>query len=156
SIDAVIAVDAENNITFANAAVLSLMDRAPEEITGHPFVWVMPDPAAIEGLRASRERSEHTSLVSERPNRQFLRGIITPIVGAGAWTSLVVFHDMTDVKRTEEVRRDFVANVSHELRTPLAAIKSVIETLESGAMEDEKIARDFLTRADGEVDRLVQ
>jgi two-component system phosphate regulon sensor histidine kinase PhoR len=63
---------------------------------------------------------------------------------------------MTDVKRVEQVRRDFVANVSHELRTPLAAIKSVIETLESGAVEDPQAARDFLQRADGEVDRLVQ
>jgi len=54
------------------------------------------------------------------------------------------------------VRRDFVANVSHELRTPLAAIKSVIETLESGAAADPQVARDFLQSADGEVDRLVQ
>jgi two-component system phosphate regulon sensor histidine kinase PhoR len=67
-----------------------------------------------------------------------------------------VFHDLTDVKRVEDVRRDFAANVSHELRTPLAAIKSVIETLQGGAMEDPAVALDFLKRADGEVDRLVQ
>jgi two-component system phosphate regulon sensor histidine kinase PhoR len=156
SLDAVVAVDADSNVTFANDAVRGLLGRAPEEITGHPFVWIMPDPAAIEGLRASRERGEPTSLVIERPNRRFVRAIITPIVGGGAWSSLVVFHDLTDVKRVEEVRRDFVANVSHELRTPLAAIKSVIETLEGGALEDRAIARDFLGRADSEVDRLVQ
>ena len=156
SLDAVVAVDADSSVTFANAAVLGLLGRAPEEITGHPFVFIMPDPAAIEGLRASRERAESTSLVIERPNRRYLRAIITPIVGGGAWSSLVVFHDMTDVKRVEEVRRDFVANVSHELRTPLAAIKSVIETLEGGAIDDKKVAYDFLGRADGEVDRLTQ
>jgi two-component system phosphate regulon sensor histidine kinase PhoR len=156
SLDAVVAVDADSSVTFANAAVLGLLGRAPEEITGHPFVFIMPDPAAIEGLRASRERAESTSLVIERPNRRFLRAIITPIVGGGAWSSLVVFHDMTDVKRVEEVRRDFVANVSHELRTPLAAIKSVIETLEAGAIDDKKVAYDFLGRADSEVDRLTQ
>jgi two-component system phosphate regulon sensor histidine kinase PhoR len=156
SLDAVVAVDVESNVTFANDAVRGLLDRPPEDIVGHPFVWIMPDPAAIEGLRASRERRESTSLVIERPNRRYLRAIITPIVGGGAWSSLVVFHDMTDVKRVEEMRRDFVGNVSHELRTPLAAIKSVIETLEGGALEDEKVARDFLQRADGEVERLVQ
>ena len=156
SLDAVVAVDSDSAVTFANAAVLGLLGLAPEEITGHPFVFIMPDPTAIEGLRASREHGESTSVVIERPNRRFLRAIITPIVGGGAWSSLVVFHDMTDVKRVEEVRRDFVANVSHELRTPLAAIKSVIETLEGGAIDDKKVAYDFLGRADGEVDRLTQ
>lgn len=156
SLDAVVAVDSDNNVTFANAAVRGLLDRSPEEVVGNPFVFTMPDPAAIEGLRASRERGESTSVVIERPNRRFLRAIITPIVGGGDWSTLVVFHDLTDVKRVEEVRRDFVANVSHELRTPLAAIKSVIETLEGGAMEDSAVAHDFLGRADAEVDRLVQ
>jgi two-component system phosphate regulon sensor histidine kinase PhoR len=156
SVDAVVATDRESTVTFANAAVQDLLGRAPEEIVGRPFVWTMPDAEVIEGLRASRERGESSSYVIERPNRQFLRAIITPIVGGGAWSSLVVFHDLTDVKRVEQVRRDFVANVSHELRTPLAAIKSVIETLEGGATEDPKTARDFLRRADGEVDRLVQ
>jgi two-component system, OmpR family, phosphate regulon sensor histidine kinase PhoR len=156
SVDAVVATDRESTVTFANAAVQELLGRAPEEIAGRPFVWTMPDAEVIEGLRASRERGESSSYVIERPNRKFLRAIITPIVGGGVWSSLVVFHDLTDVKRVEQVRRDFVANVSHELRTPLAAIKSVIETLEGGAAADPQVARDFLQRADGEVDRLVQ
>ncbi len=156
SVDAVVATDHESNITFANDAVKELLGATPEEIVGKPFVWTMPDAEVIEGLRASRERGERSSYVIERPNRTFLRAIITPIVGGGAWSSLVVFHDLTDVKRVEQVRRDFVANVSHELRTPLAAIKSVIETLQGGAMDDPKAAQDFLRRADGEVDRLVQ
>src|SRR3989304_9728791 len=65
-------------------------------------------------------------------------------------------HDRTAVRRTELVRRDFVANVSHELRTPLAGLKSVIETLAAGAIEEPKLAHEFLDRADDEVDRLMQ
>jgi two-component system phosphate regulon sensor histidine kinase PhoR len=79
-----------------------------------------------------------------------------PIVGGGEWVALVVFHDITEARRLEQTRRDFVANVSHELRTPLASIKSVIETLQSGALNEEAVAQDFLSRADAEVDRMVQ
>ena len=155
SIDAVIAVDAESNITFANAAVESLLGASPDEIVDQPFVWVMPDADVIDALRDSREHGASSSHIVERPNRRFLSAIVTPIVGAGRWASLVVFHDLTDVKRLETMRRDFVANVSHELRTPLAAIKSVIETLAGGALDDRRLSEDFLARADGEVDRLV-
>jgi two-component system phosphate regulon sensor histidine kinase PhoR len=93
--------------------------------------------------------------VIERPGRRHLQVIITPIIDGGEWAMLVVIHDVSDVRRAEEVRRDFVANVSHELRTPLAALKSVIETLRTGAVEDPVMASDFLSRADAELDRLV-
>jgi two-component system phosphate regulon sensor histidine kinase PhoR len=63
---------------------------------------------------------------------------------------------MTEIRRAETTRRDFVANVSHELRTPLAGIKAVVETLRDGALEDREAAREFLGRVDAEVDRLVQ
>ena len=106
--------------------------------------------------RSSREDGKAQSLISERPNHQYLQVVTTPIAGGGEWAALAVFHDVSDVKRTEQVRRDFVANVSHELRTPLAAIKSLIETLEGGALEEPETARDFLARGNQEVDRLVR
>jgi two-component system phosphate regulon sensor histidine kinase PhoR len=156
SIDAVLAVNAEGRITFANVAAERLFLRSQEELVGNPFVWVMPDEQVMEALRASREEGRREMRLIERPSRYYLQVITTPIVGGGEWAALVVFHDLTDVKRVEQVRRDFVANVSHELRTPLASIKSVIETLQSGALEDREAAQDFLSRADAEVDRLVQ
>jgi two-component system phosphate regulon sensor histidine kinase PhoR len=156
SIDAVLAVTAEGRITFANVAAERLFLRSHEELVGNPFVWVMPDEQVIEALRASREEGRREARLIERPNRQYLQVITTPIVGGGEWAALVVFHDLTDVKRVEQMRRDFVANVSHELRTPLASIKSVIETLQGGALEDREAAQEFLSRADAEVDRLVQ
>jgi two-component system phosphate regulon sensor histidine kinase PhoR len=156
SVDAVLAVNAEGRIAFANTAAERLFLRSQEELVGNPFVWVMPNEQVIEGLRSSREDGRREVCLIERPNRQYLQAITTPIIGGGEWAALAVFHDLTDVKRVEQVRRDFVANVSHELRTPLASIKSVIETLTGGALKDEKAARDFLSRADAEVDRLAQ
>jgi two-component system phosphate regulon sensor histidine kinase PhoR len=57
---------------------------------------------------------------------------------------VVVFHDLTDIRRTERMRRDFVANVSHEFKTPLTSIRGYAETLLSGALEDPEIAIEFL------------
>jgi two-component system phosphate regulon sensor histidine kinase PhoR len=130
--------------------------RSQEELVGNPFVWVMPDEQAIDALRASREDGRRETRVITWRSRHHLQITTTPIIDGGEWAALVVLHDLTDVKRVEQVRRDFVANVSHELRTPLASIKSVIETLEGGAVEDREAAHEFLSRADAEVDRLVQ
>jgi two-component system phosphate regulon sensor histidine kinase PhoR len=155
STDAVVAVDGEGRVAFANMAAERLFFRTQEELLGNPFVWIMPNEQVIEALRASRHEGRREIRLVERPNRRYLQATTTPILG-GEWAALAVFHDLTDVKRAEQVRRDFVANVSHELRTPLASVKSVIETLQGGALEDEPAAREFLGRADAEIDRLVQ
>jgi two-component system phosphate regulon sensor histidine kinase PhoR len=156
SIDAVVAVDRDMNVLFANVAAEQLFQRRAEQIVGNPIVWFVPNEEVLAGIRTSRDLGERRLNLLERPGRQYLQAATTPIIGGGEWAVLVVFHDLTDVRRTELVRRDFVANVSHELRTPLAAIKSVMETLVGGAIEEPKVAREFLQRADEEVDRLIQ
>jgi len=156
SVDAVIAVDAQDRISFVNLAAERLFARSKEELIGNPFVWIMPDAQIMNALRTSRKEGRSESAVLDRPRKRHLQVITTPIIGGGDWAALAVFHDLTAIRRTEQVRRDFVANVSHELRTPLASIKSVIETLQSGALDDRSVAEEFLGRADLEVDRLAQ
>ena len=156
SIDAVAALDVEGRVLFANVAFEAVFGRNLGEVAGKPFAWVLADEDVIDAIRASREHGQHKISVIERPGRHYFQVVTTPIAGGGEWAVLIVFHDVTDVQRTEQMRRDFVANVSHELRTPLAALKSVVETLAEGALNDESVALEFLRRADGEVDRLVQ
>jgi two-component system phosphate regulon sensor histidine kinase PhoR len=67
-----------------------------------------------------------------------------------------VLQDLTELRRLETVRRDFVANVSHELRTPIAAIKAMVDTLQDGAIDDAEAARDFVARIESEVEGLHQ
>jgi two-component system phosphate regulon sensor histidine kinase PhoR len=67
---------------------------------------------------------------------------------------VIVLHDITELRRLERVRRDFVANVSHELKTPLAAIRGFVETLLSGAQEEADVRERFLQRIDDNVSRL--
>src|SRR5262249_7594088 len=69
---------------------------------------------------------------------------------------LVVLQDITDMRRAEAARRDFVANVSHELRTPVAALKALVETLAQGAIDDPVEGPECLRLMHAEVDGLAQ
>jgi two-component system phosphate regulon sensor histidine kinase PhoR len=155
SIDAVAALDSDGRILFANLGFEQTFNTQPETVIGEPMVWVLADEQVLDAIRDSRDKGLGQINIVERPGRRFLQVVTTPITGGGDWSVLLVCHDLTDVKRTELVRRDFVANVSHELRTPLAAIKAVVETLQDGALEEPEVAREFLSRADEELDRLV-
>lgn len=156
STDIVIAVDGDGRVVLANHAAERLLGRRQDEMTGNPLVWFIADEHVTAAVRDSRAKRGQEVRVIERPNKQVFQVTATPIVGGGQWSTLLVFRDMTEARRLEETRRDFVANVSHELRTPLASIKSVIETLQSGALDDRAAAQDFLSRADEEVDRIVR
>ncbi|MCA9398178.1 MAG: PAS domain-containing protein [Candidatus Omnitrophica bacterium] len=70
--------------------------------------------------------------------------------------AVLVFHDITDLRRLEKVRQDFVANVSHELRTPIATIKGYAETLLQGAIDDKENAEDFLRIICSDANRLAK
>ena len=79
-----------------------------------------------------------------------------PVIGDhGNWLGIVVvIHDITELVRLEEVRKDFVANVSHELRTPVTSIKGFTETLLDGAMDERAVMKDFLEIIQKESNRL--
>ena len=80
-----------------------------------------------------------------RGQKHFFSLTVNPIIEDGEVVRAVaVFHDMTQIKRTEKIRRDFVANVSHELRTPLSAINGFAETLLESALEEPALAREFI------------
>jgi two-component system phosphate regulon sensor histidine kinase PhoR len=72
----------------------------------------------------------------------------------GERLGIVVVRDVSELRRLESVRREFVANVSHELRTPLASIKALVETLEAGAKDDPAVSGTFFGQIVHEVDRL--
>ena len=69
---------------------------------------------------------------------------------------MLVFHDMTDLRRLERMRQDFVANASHELKTPVASIKAYTETLLDWALHDDQVNVRFLHRIEEQADRLNQ
>ncbi|MDB5076074.1 MAG: two-component sensor histidine kinase [Chloroflexi bacterium] len=70
--------------------------------------------------------------------------------------TLLVLHDVSELRHLRTIRRDFVANVSHELRTPLASIRLLVDTLEAGALDDVDVAAGFVHRIGVEADQLIQ
>ena len=79
------------------------------------------------------------------PDERILSIHATPIINKSKTEgSVLVFYDITDLRRLEKIRQDFVANVSHELRTPISSIKGYAETLLDGALDDKKNAKDFI------------
>jgi two-component system phosphate regulon sensor histidine kinase PhoR len=79
---------------------------------------------------------------------------MTPFATIHARGTIVIMHDLTQVRRLEKVRSDFVANVSHELKTPLTSIKGYVETLLNGAMSQPDIALRFLRKVEANANRL--
>ena len=80
-----------------------------------------------------------------------------PAAGGGAHGAVLVLHDITDLRRADQIRRDFVANVSHELRTPLTAIRGYVEALSEGDAADERQRfLDIVARHTLRMERLVK
>ena len=87
--------------------------------------------------------------------RKIFQASVTPIFESKSVAGcLVVLHDITEIKRLETMRSDFVANVSHELKTPLTSIKGFVETLLDGALDDKEHGRNFLQIIQGHSQRL--
>lgn len=153
--DGVVITDGNGEVVRLNAAAGRLLRVEPAEAIGQPFVVVCRDHELAELLRVALTTGERaTGVVEYGLDRRMLEAWGLAIVGARETLGLVVLRDVTELRRLEAVRKEFVANVSHELRTPLASIKALVETLEAGAIDERDVAVDFLGRIVGEVDRL--
>jgi len=145
--DPVIALDGNGRVVALNDRARSL---APALRLGEPASLALRLPELIEAIgRAYASGEEQRVEYSERvPFDRLFELIVMPVkrVSNPGRPDLVLltFHDLTPLRRVEEMRADFVANASHELRTPLAALSGFIETLQGSARDDTKARDRFL------------
>jgi two-component system phosphate regulon sensor histidine kinase PhoR len=136
--EGVLAVDPDLKVTFCNQALLAATGFRGSSYEGFGLLQLVRDPALYEMIRSVRATGEPAKLrfhLSADTPRTF-EAQVTPLAMPSGRGVIAIFHDITDLERLEQVRKDFVANVSHELRTPLAGIIGYADTLLDGALED--------------------
>ncbi len=143
-IEGVLVVGPQGRVQLANQAAFRML-RLGDQVVGHHYVEAIRHPAIVELAAAalSGQRPDGLQLSPPRDDTRTLMVRAAPIASGGANGAVLVLHDITDLKRADQIRRDFVANVSHELRTPLTAIRGYVEALsESDTSPDDR--RQFL------------
>ena len=154
-VEGVIAVDAQERILLANMAAIRLLDLTPQGLTGRRLWEVVRLPKVQELVQQTLAGGEQRRIEIEVPRTQStLAAVMSRLPGEPSSGAVIVLHDVTDLRRLENLRREFVSNVSHELKTPLAAISAYAETLLDGALEDPEINRGFVSRIGEQADRL--
>jgi two-component system phosphate regulon sensor histidine kinase PhoR len=153
--DAILMVDGDSKITTMNRTAENIFQISEKKALGHTFIEIVRDHELNELLqRCLSTRKQQTGAVEIKLKKQFLSTIATPLPGDGG--CLVHIQDLTELRRLEMIRQDFISNISHELRTPIASVKALAETLNEGAIEDPSVAKDFSSRINVEVDKLAQ
>jgi two-component system phosphate regulon sensor histidine kinase PhoR len=158
-VEGVMAVDGHERIVLMNGRARAMFGVPSARVEGRPFLEVVRNADLHEAFRNVRtatpgqmlEREIHLS--TPAPRVLALHAVPLALAGAGIGVVMVV-HDITELRRLEQVRTEFVANVSHELRTPLTAIRGYLETLTGEALEDPEHARRFLEIALRHTERL--
>lgn len=137
--DAVIAVDADTRIQWANRGMNRLLSNAPR--LNAPLVDSVRDPDFLSAIQvAVRDQMVNSTRSSTIAPGRIFDVTAAPMPGGGA---VAVLRDLTETERMEKTRRDFIANVSHELRTPLTSIQGYAETLLDGTSENNH-SREFI------------
>ncbi|PYM33527.1 MAG: PAS domain-containing sensor histidine kinase [Candidatus Rokuibacteriota bacterium] len=158
-VEGVVAVDGHDHIVVMNEGARTIFALGAARAEGKSFLEVIRNVDLYRIFRESRVGTPAAvvgrQLRLSTPVERVLEVHAAPLRLAGDEVGAVmVLHDVTELRRLEQVRTEFVANVSHELRTPLTAIHGYLETLLGGALEEPEHARKFLEIAFRHTERL--
>jgi two-component system phosphate regulon sensor histidine kinase PhoR len=157
--EGVLLVNAQGRLVQTNPAGRAML-RLPEAAAQTHYLELVrqPDIAALLARALNGERPEPVEGELDSGSRRIFVADAVPVETARGGGAVLVLRDITDLRRADQVRRDFVANVSHELRTPLTAIRGYVEALQDGSVSPAQSA-DFLAIIDRQslrMERLVR
>lgn len=158
--DGVIAADEQNRIILLNHRAAQMLGTDPRRAEGRGLRDLVPLPEAwyAEGSRDEEHRTVLELAAEEGQEPRQVHVALTPIHrrDIGITGAVLVLQDVTEQMEMERSRREFVANVSHELRTPLTTMKSYLEALEDGALDEPELAKRFLGVTRNETERMIR
>ncbi|MDQ3815068.1 MAG: ATP-binding protein, partial [Armatimonadota bacterium] len=155
--DAVLMVDEEARLRFLNAAATQFFKVRVQDVLGAQLLEILPSfelqSAVQEALREGRSSEREARLYAPRERHILLR--VAPVRQEDGQVSgaVAILQDLTEMRRLEDVRREFVANASHELRTPIANIRAAAETILHSSDDPSLVSR-FLPQMVAEAERL--
>jgi two-component system, OmpR family, phosphate regulon sensor histidine kinase PhoR len=157
-VEGVLVVDRQGRLQLVNRAAQQML-RVEPSATGRPYLEVIRHPDIAAQLTAALHGEEiggQELTLARDPGRTLLTRA-APVTGPSGGAVLVL-HDITDLRRADQIRRDFVANVSHELRTPLTAIRGYVEALLDGPSDAESTRKflEIIARHSTRMERLVK
>jgi len=155
-VEAVALLDSRGRIEELNHVMEELLKIETARVRGRLFHEVFPHSSAWDLLEKTIDDKEPCREEVSLGERLF-EGWANPILEGGALKGVVLaLHDITRLRRLEEVRKEFVANVSHELRTPLSHIKASAETLRRGGIDDPENRMDFIGAIEDQADGMTR
>jgi two-component system, OmpR family, phosphate regulon sensor histidine kinase PhoR len=145
-VEGVAVVNGSERLVFANPGFAEILDLDVPPTSGSALVEVVRQTELLEAVRKvlSGEPRVQSEIVTGTLRQHYFAITVAAVRAGDTIGAVVVLHDITELRKLERVRRDFVANVSHELRTPLTAIQGFAETLLAGAIDDPQNRTRFL------------
>ena len=145
-VEGVAVVNSGERLLFANQGFAEILELDNPPQSGRSLVEVVRQTELLEAVRAvlKGEPRVEAEIVTGTLRQRFFAVTVASVSAMETSGAVIVLHDITDLRKLERVRRDFVANVSHEFKTPLTAIQGFAETLLAGAMDDPRNRIRFL------------
>lgn len=145
-VEGVAVVNAAERLLFANQGFAEILELDTPPQPGRALVEVVRQTELLEGVRAVLKGAPRVEaeIVTGTLHQRFFAATVAAVRATENSGAVIVLHDITDLRKLERVRRDFVANVTHEFKTPLTSIQGFAETLLAGAMNDPKNRIHFL------------
>jgi two-component system phosphate regulon sensor histidine kinase PhoR len=145
-VEGVAVISGSERLLFANPGFAEILGLDIPPQSGSGLVEVVRQTELIEAVRAvlKGELRVESEIVTGTLRQHFFAATVASVRAGETSGAVIVLHDITDLRKLERVRRDFVANVSHEFKTPLTAIQGFAETLLAGAIDDPENRGSFL------------